>query len=86
MPQNINEEALNYELVERLVCHIVEAEAREGPGVLLAPADRPAAAQVTPGKLADTQPNSLKGWVVEAGLQRGIHMRNCCCCCCHDSS
>lgn len=41
--QNIDESQLNYELVERLVCHIVEAEAAAGPGALLNPGDRGAA-------------------------------------------
>lgn len=47
--QNINEEALNYELVERLVCHIVEAELAGGPGALLAPGDRQAAERAAAG-------------------------------------
>jgi HrpA-like RNA helicase len=34
---------LNYELVDQLVCYIIEAEAAGGPGALLNPGDRAAA-------------------------------------------
>ena len=36
---------LNYDLVEQLVCHLVEAEAAGGLGALLHPGDRAAAQQ-----------------------------------------
>ena len=52
--QNINEALLNYELVERLVCYIIEAEAAGGPGALLNPGDRAAAAKC--GRLRGRHP------------------------------